>query len=261
LKRASDYLAYHKSLTAEFQAVQNRVRYFIDNAHWGEDGRFKEILLINHLKKVLPSNVSVGTGFVRKGEELTSQIDIIIFNNSIPTLFSEGDFVIVIPESVLGIIEVKSTLSSNEMFIKAVQTATDNGKIIGFDIFNGIFGYESKIKLSPGNNLGERIKQEISKSSGFLNHISFGSKFFMKHWKDGNPKTNSNCSTYSFYKLNDLAYGYFISNLVYFIHKSSGTWKLSNDFENFLFPIENGKENYRLNHLEIPLPRKEESSS
>lgn len=65
---------------------------------------------MNYLKKILPSNVTVGTGFVKNGEETTNQIDLIIYDNSVPTLFSEGDFVVVLPESVYGIIEVKSKL-------------------------------------------------------------------------------------------------------------------------------------------------------
>ena len=103
----SDYKAYHESISTELLASRNRVRYFIGSSNWPEDGRFKEMLLMNYLKKNLPSNVSVGTGFVKNGEETTKQIDLIVYDNSIPTLFSEGDFVIVLPESVYGIIEVK----------------------------------------------------------------------------------------------------------------------------------------------------------
>ena len=105
--RNSDYKAYHESVAIELLASRNRVRYFIGSSNWPEDGRFKEMLLMNYLKKNLPSNVSVGTGFVKNGEETTKQIDLIVYDNSIPTLFSEGDFVIVLPESVYGIIEVK----------------------------------------------------------------------------------------------------------------------------------------------------------
>src|SRR5699024_12211185 len=76
------YSKYHESIAKEFEAKINRVRYFIDNNHWGEDGRYKEILSANYLKSVLPSNVSVGTGFVKSTENLSKQIDIIIYRRS-----------------------------------------------------------------------------------------------------------------------------------------------------------------------------------
>ena len=123
----SDYKAYHESITAELMASRDRVRNFIGDHHWGEDGRFKEVLLMNHLKKILPSNVSIGTGFVKNGEQITSQIDLIIYDNSVPNLFSQGDFVIVLPESVYGIIEVKSKLISGKMITETIANANKNG--------------------------------------------------------------------------------------------------------------------------------------
>lgn len=93
--RNNDYKAYHESITTELMASRDRVRHFIGGHHWGEDGRFKEVLLMNHLKKILPANVTVGTGFVKNGEQITSQIDLIIYDNTRPIPFSEEDFVIV----------------------------------------------------------------------------------------------------------------------------------------------------------------------
>lgn len=101
---------------------------------------------MNYLRKVLPSNVSIGTGFVinkqNEKEQVTSQIDIIIYDNSIPILFSEGDFVIALPESVFGIIEIRSNPRSSEIS-KAIKKAHNNGEIIGGkEFFNGIFGFD-----------------------------------------------------------------------------------------------------------------------
>lgn len=103
---------YQQSIATEFAALKNRVRFFIENNHWGEDGRYKEIILMNFLRRVLPENVAVGTGFVKnQGNQITDQIDIIIYRRNDPRLFSEGDFVILMPDSVLGIIEVKSKVT------------------------------------------------------------------------------------------------------------------------------------------------------
>lgn len=49
-----NYLEYQKSISNEFKAYENRVRNLIDDANWGEEGRYKEIILINYLKRILP---------------------------------------------------------------------------------------------------------------------------------------------------------------------------------------------------------------
>ena len=66
-----NYIAYQKSISDQLIAAKNRVRNFIDEAHWAEDGRYKEIVLKELLAEKLPSNVSLGTGFVM-GERLST---------------------------------------------------------------------------------------------------------------------------------------------------------------------------------------------
>ena len=257
--RNSDYKAYHESVAIELLASRNRVRYFIGSSNWPEDGRFKEMLLMNYLKKNLPSNVSVGTGFVKNGEETTKQIDLIVYDNSIPTLFSEGDFVIVLPESVYGIIEVKSRITSGEMISGTISNANKNGEIIGMKIFNGVFGYETDISISNNRSLADSVKLGPIDKPGFVNHISFGANFFFLYWHDGNPDAGDGVKCFSFYEINNLSFGYFFSNLVEFIHLRSRNQLLSDTMSNFLYPISEGKETYRLRDLEVrfdvPIPR------
>ncbi|ATW28193.1 DUF6602 domain-containing protein [Candidatus Formimonas warabiya] len=77
-----------KIIAREFKAYENRVRNLIDDASWAEEGRFKEIILMNYLRRIVPKNVSVGTGFVRNNDgEITSQVDIIVYDNTYPLLF------------------------------------------------------------------------------------------------------------------------------------------------------------------------------
>ncbi|MCJ7987931.1 hypothetical protein MUB16_35350 [Priestia sp. OVL9] len=212
---------------------------------------------INELsKKVLPSNVSVGTGFVRNGEEITSQIDLIIYDNSIPTLFSEGDFVIVLSESVYGIIEVKSKVESNDKFVQAINKANANGEVIQKHIFNGIFGFENTIRFSKDYPLAPSIRETLMNNSRYLNHISFGSNILMKYWTKENPQDKDGISCFSFYKLHKLSFGYFISNLIEFIHVNSRGCIISKDLQYFLYPIEDGKESKRLKNLELKLQYK-----
>ena len=111
-------LEYQISLNQELDIIKNRVRNLIGDAHWGEDGRYKEEKLKQILKTRLPQNLSVGTGFILNqishNENIVSkQIDIIVYENNIPPIFIENDFVIVTQNSVKAIIEVKSNLKSN----------------------------------------------------------------------------------------------------------------------------------------------------
>lgn len=248
------YIEYHQSINAELLASRNRVRYFIGGRHNGEDGRYKEILLMNYLKKILPSNVSVGTGFVRGKEDITKQIDIIIYKHNIPTLFSEGDFVIVLPESVVGIIEVKTKLNINKL-TEAIQTSHENGKIINQSIFNGIFCYENDINLdsfsSRYSERKERLKQVLLRSGTQVNHISIGPNTFIKFWERGNPVEQDGVPAYSFYDLKELSFGFFVSNLIEFIHSITSGLNISDNLRNFLYPTQ--KEILRIEELEVKL--------
>lgn len=43
-----DYLEYQKSIAQEFKTQEKRVRQLIDAANWAEEGRYKEILVMNY---------------------------------------------------------------------------------------------------------------------------------------------------------------------------------------------------------------------
>ena len=109
---------FHLTTTKELLAIQDRVRNLID--HWGEDGKYKEAILKTVIKRFLPEKYSIVSGFVvrqtnvRGEHEPSPQIDIIIYDNSFPTLFKEGDFAIVTPDSVRAIIEVKANLQKQK---------------------------------------------------------------------------------------------------------------------------------------------------
>ena len=45
-----NYLAFQKSISNELIATKDRVRNIIENRHWGEEGRYKEVILIENLK-------------------------------------------------------------------------------------------------------------------------------------------------------------------------------------------------------------------
>jgi len=153
---------FQKSITKELDTIKNRVRNLIGSSHWEEEGRYKEAILRNVIKRFLPSNLSIGTGFVIKknngNTQISSQIDIIIYDSTIPVLFSEGDFVITTYKNVKGIIEVKTKIRNNQLQ-EIIQKAETNGKLIGKKIFNGIFSYEYEDDINS-RNIDQALKKQ-----------------------------------------------------------------------------------------------------
>lgn len=271
---------YQQSIAAEFSALKDRVKFFIENRHNGEEGRFKEIILMNFLKRVLPDNVGVGTGFVKnENGDISTQIDIIVYKKHDPKFFSEGDFVILMPDSVLGIIEVKSkvtpqVLCGRSRFGHDVMSTIDkchyNGEIIGNrNIFNGIFSFDKNMSFNNRIHSVEFINQ-IKQKNGYLNHICFDDSIFMRYWAEGNPMDYhpNDTSSYSIYdlsyekifrddrsKLPGLAYGYFISNLIETVYSFVSPNVLNRQYFEFLYPLRNTKEAYRLENCEIIITR------
>jgi hypothetical protein len=263
-------LAYQQSIAAEFNAIKNRVRYFIGDHHWGEEGRYKEVILMNYLRRILPSTVEVGTGFVKnENSDLTSQIDIIIYKRDSPVLFKEGNFVVAMPESVIGIIEVKSKTNccllaqSIPGGLSPIEKSQKNGDVIGIDgIFNGIFSYDFKGGIGGRHNPNfEKKMKDASK----LNHICFNEDYFCLYWRNGNPRDRAEDDTpcFSFYNLssinvtrnngNGFAFGYFISNLLETVYRFTNERALNRQFFEYLYPIEGGKEDYRISDFDIKI--------
>lgn len=235
---------FQKSINEELQVIQNRVRNLIGRAHWGEEGRYKEAILRNVIRRFLPKNIGLGTGFIlkEKGDEIeiSHQIDIIVYDNTYPVLFSEGDFLITTPANVKGIIEVKTKLDTSKI-IEDISKATDNGKLINNKIFNGIFVYNEEGMIHE-NIISDLLKRTLKNSNGLVNHICLGKDIFIKFWPR-NVQTNSK-KRYGIYKLESLAFSYFISNLL----EQTSESKLEERWW-FLYPIKEGKEEHCIDSI------------
>lgn len=145
-------MEFRKSIGRELIATKNRIRNLIGRNHWLEDGLYKEAILKKVLRNLLPKNVTIGTGFILKTveDELipSSQIDIILHSNAFPTVFQEGDFIITTPLAVIGIIEVKTTISctGESGFESIIQKASDNTSYLQLhNSFNALFSFETDI--------------------------------------------------------------------------------------------------------------------
>lgn len=90
-----NYMDYQQSISNELISTKDGVRNFIDGRHWGDAGGYKEIILSEMLKRHLPKNVSVGTGFVVNEENISTQIDIIIYDSKDLMMFKQSYYVLV----------------------------------------------------------------------------------------------------------------------------------------------------------------------
>ena len=200
---------------------------------------------MNFLKGFLPNNVEVGTGFIRDGDNISTQIDIIIYNPSLPLYFKENDFIIVQPKSVLGIIEVKSNPDRNKI-AGAILKASQAGELIKENlIFNGLFIFgdannnqnpSSKILNKPRNGeFKESLLDALSKNNG-INHIVSNDGAFIKKWNEEDK--------FSCYAIKDLAASYFFSNLLDIINSRTELLGILEAMYDHLYPIPEGKENF-----------------
>lgn len=239
-----NYMDYQKSVARELTSAKDRVRNFIDNNHWGEDGRYKEEILKEVLADKLPSYASVGTGFVAcDNNRASSQIDIIVYDNNIPLLFKKGDFVIVAKEAVLAIVEVKTDVS--RCLRGAMCKAHDNGELIGRRIFNGIFSYDYGTNLTNKNTVSHTLKEALVNNFGNANHLALGENYFIKYWEDGSPNDEPR-NKYRLYKIEGLAFGYFISNLIEDIHLVHCGKPIPENLRNVFYPITETKEPHKI---------------
>jgi hypothetical protein len=245
-----DIQKFQESITEELTVIKNRVRNIIGDAHWGEDGRYKEAVLTKVLKNYIPNNVSVGTGFIvssasifKIGDiDVSNQIDILLYDNTIPVVFREGDFVIVTHDAVKAIVEVKSKLNASTLgkAISKFDKLKSINPLISSSpsIFKGIFSYELDGDINSDN-----IAPSLIKSDGFVNHISVGSDLFVRYWNDTKnlyPQMEADGRCYNFYKLRTLSFSYFISNLLHFVSTQDPIARY-----NFSFPIPETKERFR----------------
>jgi hypothetical protein len=248
-------LEFQKSITRQLYVERDHVRNLISGANWGEEGRSKEAVLRTMIRKFLPSNISIGTGFVIKendslyissldAKDISKQIDIILYDNTCPPLFSEGEFIITTASSVKGLIEVKSGISTTKL-AEAIKKGDSNGDL--FDkrknIFNGIFVFDYTNTIAQ-----DTLKDILYRGKGNVNHIALGPDIFIRYWKKKSLIFHSDIgchkSFYGFYKIQDLAFSYFISNIIEcLLQKKCG------DRSWFLFPIEGTKEKCRFDYL------------
>lgn len=138
----TDLTGYAALLGESLSSRVGLLEKLLRNAHYPSLGQYKERLLADTIRGFLPRTVEVGTGFVMFPHEdpnppggpdlydplnqsaysVSRQCDILIYDVArFPPVFRDGEFVVVRPEAVRAVIEVKGSLS-----IKETQTLLES---------------------------------------------------------------------------------------------------------------------------------------
>jgi hypothetical protein len=170
-------------------------------AHHGEDGRYVESLLRTYLKKFLPSDLEVLTGFIlrpavktgdnersrkKDNDQHTTQLDIIIYDTGTYPVFQRvGDTVIVPPEGVIAVLSVKKTLRDADITPECAVLAAV-GQICRSDEaiwqerrrgpFLGLVGVRSEFsesKMAKEKRVFQKLKDLYSDMSKFDDMVGF----------------------------------------------------------------------------------------
>jgi hypothetical protein len=216
-----DVESHFRSLTAELEALKGRVGSFIDKAHWLTDGEWKESILRSFLTRRLPDTVKVGRGFVLTKSGLTTQCDILLYKASSPILFRDGELVILTPDAVLGIIEVKSR-ANRATLESALEKFAAIGRKLGRERSNvlfGLFSYENDINdVCVALRI---LRDKCDHEAKIVDLLNLGCSTFIKWWRFNPESADSHYEKWHSYDLPDMAAGYFIANVVEFVSPDS----------------------------------------
>jgi hypothetical protein len=214
---------YFTSVTKEFESLKNRVRDFINDAHWQTDGEWKESVLRSILKRHMPDTYKIGRGFVITKEEISSQIDILIYDSSKPILYQDGDLVFITPDSAKVIIEVKTKLTY-QTFENTLDKLCSNIALIikngGRKCSSGLFCYEDD--LNDYNRVLEILYNKVEeKQKRIIKYISIGNSNFIRYWAKDPLNQRRSHEKWHLYLLENKAPAYFINNIIEDVCESS----------------------------------------
>jgi len=243
-----NFTAFHRSVSEELYSVKDRIRNLV--RHWGTDGEAKEVALRSVLRRHLPESVIVGRGFVVTPDASSTQIDILIVDATKPTLFKDGDLLIVTPDAVRGVIEVKTELRTRPLVADALTKLSEIEDLCraatGRDqVWTGLFIYNG------GNEIGPRLlgglADAYSQTRRKINCISAGRDTFVRYWDRGaDVNSLERGAVWHAYSLPDVAPSYFMGNLI----DSIGS--VDSSTAGFAwFPMLEGKEPHRTYYLPL----------
>jgi hypothetical protein len=157
---------FHSDEARALLQKYRHVEHLIGCGHHGSsEGEFCEDLLRQFLRQVVPGRYSVDQGFIRHTARgagvspscVSKQLDVIIHDShDYAPLFRSGEFVVVLPKSVVAVIEVKKTLNKDKLEEALENLAQANEVLLAAErpllkIFTGVFAFTSVDDLRPEN--------------------------------------------------------------------------------------------------------------
>lgn len=252
----SNYLEFHKSIAKEIITTKDRIRQLIGGRHWQTDGEHKEAVLRKVLRNHLPESARVGRGFVCLENDTSTQIDILVTAYEKPTLFKDGELLLVTPDAAKAIVEVKTSLNSRNDLRNTFNKLADNIERIrsnrNLDCYAGLFVYENP---QNQNSIDDSVVLEELQAAvndqqyRVINWIALGPNRFFRYWSSGYDVA-SICTgaCWNSYELSEgLGHAYFISNIVWDIstHSQGVVDHYNHHMQYAWFPVEGGKEHFR----------------
>jgi hypothetical protein len=212
-----DFIKYHESLTLELHALKDRVRNLVK--HHPTDGGYKEAALRAMLRRHLPDSFNIGNGFIVTPDGHSTQVDLLITDGSKPNLFRDGDLMIVTPDCVRAIIEVKTSIRGpaelSECSLKLAEAAS-KCQNCRTRPWVGLFSYDGEGQ-QPRNYI-PAFQQAFDQTGVAIDCFSCGRDHFARHWRSNEVERNSDLdctrNRWVTYKLVNLASAYFIGNVI-----------------------------------------------
>ena len=213
----ADFLEYHRSIAAELAAVKDRIRHL--TPHRLTSGMFKEAALRSVLRRHLPESLLIGSGFiVNKQGVCSTQIDLLLVDATYPTLFKDGDLLVVTPDAVRGIIEVKTTLSGEQELRNCCAKVIDCWTVCAEaqnrdQIFTGVFVYDAT--SNQCRNIIEAAVQVFADTRCWIKAVSHGPDVIGVFSREGQlPDGQQLRNMFSAWDTPRLAPAYFISMML-----------------------------------------------
>jgi hypothetical protein len=144
---------YLASIADELYSQSTRVRDLIGGVHWLSDGRHKEYLLTELIKRHLPSGCLAAPGFVVRPGDVSGcsrEQDLLVVDTSVEgPLFHQGNLIIAFPSTVLAAISVKT--NAEEKYVREAVQGLNSVRDVSADtnpqrepIWCGAFFFEER---------------------------------------------------------------------------------------------------------------------
>ena len=160
-----------------FEATRDHIFTLLRSEQNYSSGIFREGLIRDFFRQFLPQSICVDSGFIYGFEQVTTsrQQDVIIWDGRHSPVYRTRDFVIVAPESVIGVVSVKTNMNKVD-----IQSATENLMTVAkldlayraprqlLPIVKIVIAFRSPSSIPNAlNTLGEVLEESVASDHSF----------------------------------------------------------------------------------------------